>query len=70
LCQRFADRFTYHARKSSSGTNPTMITSYSASVVKIYSTASSLMRFENNTIFNYFEERSSLLQLWLCSCKL
>jgi hypothetical protein len=40
--------------------NPTT-SSYNASAVKIYNATSSLVRFEINGIFCYFEERSSLL---------
>jgi hypothetical protein len=38
-----------------------MTVSYSASVVKIYNTARSLVRFEIKTIILYFEKRCSLL---------
>jgi hypothetical protein len=43
--------------------NPTIV-SYNASAAKIYNTTSSLVRFENKSIFFYFEKRSSLLQRW------
>jgi hypothetical protein len=39
------------------GPNPT-IASYSASVVKIYNSTSSLVRFENKNIFFYFEKKT------------
>jgi hypothetical protein len=35
-----------------------MIESYNASAVKIYNATSSLVRFENNNIFAYYENRS------------
>jgi hypothetical protein len=47
-----------------------MIASYNASVVNFYSATGSLACFNNKNIFFYFEKRSSLLQRWLCSCKL
>jgi hypothetical protein len=43
------------------GANPT-IASYNASVVKIYTTTCSLVRFEIKENFFNFEKRSSLLQ--------
>jgi hypothetical protein len=51
------------------GANPT-IASYNASAVKIYTTTSSLVRFENKNVFFYYEKRSSLLQRRRCGCKL
>jgi hypothetical protein len=37
--------------------------------LKNYNAASSLVRFENQYIFFYFEKRSSLLKRWRCRCK-
>jgi hypothetical protein len=34
-----------------------------------YTPRVALVRFEINNILFYFEKRSSLLQLWRCSCK-
>jgi hypothetical protein len=55
-----------HLRRfeSTPGPNPTIV-SYNASVVKIYSTVGSQVRFEKKI---YFEKRCSLLQRWRC-CK-
>jgi hypothetical protein len=50
------------------GANPTT-SIYNASVVKFYNATGSLARFGNKNISFYFEKRSSLLQLWRCSCK-
>jgi hypothetical protein len=43
------------------------ITSYNASVVKIYSATNSQACFENKIILFYSEKRSSLLQRWRCT---
>jgi hypothetical protein len=49
--------------------NASIVKIYNASIVKIYNATSSLVRFKNKTSFFYFKKRSSLLQLWRCSCK-
>jgi hypothetical protein len=50
------------------GSNP-RINSYNARVVKLYNTVNSLVRFEKQKIFIYFEKRYSLLKRWRCSYK-
>jgi hypothetical protein len=50
-----------------SGAIPT-IASYNASVVKIYSIMSTLVRFERQTFYSTFYKRPSLQQRWRCSC--
>jgi hypothetical protein len=46
--------------------NPSMIVSYSTSVVKIYNAANSLLRFEHKNIFLYFENS---LAYYVCTFK-
>jgi hypothetical protein len=48
------------------GSNPTIV-SYNASVVKIYCSMSSLVRFENKLFSSTLKKLSSLLQRWRCS---
>jgi hypothetical protein len=45
---------SWHKTNATPGANPTIV-SYNASAVKFYNTTSSLVRFENKTIFFYFE---------------
>jgi hypothetical protein len=66
LCRKFHPKSGFY--QNLSGANPTIV-SYNARVVKIYSATSSLVRFENQIKFFYFEKRSGLLQRWHCSCK-
>jgi hypothetical protein len=58
-CRKCAEKSTLYP-----GANPTII-SYNASVVKIYETTSSLVRFETKNIFFHFEKRASLLHTTL-----
>jgi hypothetical protein len=51
------------------GANPMILQSY-ASVSKFYNATGCLVHFENKRFSSTLKERSSLLQLWRCSCKL
>jgi hypothetical protein len=55
--------------KSKPGSKQTIV-SYNASVVKIYNTMGSLVRFKNKNIFFYFGKSSCLPQLWRCRRKI
>jgi hypothetical protein len=65
----FCSRLLCRKLQQVSGANPTIVI-YNASVVKIYNTTNSLVRFENkNILFLILKKCSSLQQRWRCSCK-
>jgi hypothetical protein len=53
---------------STLGANPTIVVC-NASVVKIYNSTSSQVRFGTKLFSSILKKRSSLAQRWYCSCK-
>jgi hypothetical protein len=49
------------------GDNRSVLSPGAKPTIASYNATGSLARFENKNILLYFEKRSSLLQLWLCT---